>query len=139
MLDDDQAGQEPFRVHPDENRYRPTIPALERQNLRRPERIAKQGLSVVRLDVWRIAALGRECRSGWKEPLESCVGLVLCTGRQSDGGGQQRQHNGEALHANANYKRYIGLPAHPGWGLRGARANSGRTAKPSDSDQGTQM
>src|ERR1700746_939103 len=41
MLDDDDAGEDPFRVHPDEDLDGSVVPALERLELPRPESQAR--------------------------------------------------------------------------------------------------
>src|SRR5690606_25166653 len=77
MLDDDDAGQHARRIDADEDLDRTVIGALERLELRRPERepqerrrgIVRRG-SAIYLEVRRIAVLRREARGIGKSPLD---------------------------------------------------------------------
>ena len=100
MLADDDAGQDTLQIDAHEHRDRPSIAALEGNELCRPEGIAKDGLWAWRAgisgEMRRLAFLGRERRRARKQDLES--GLLL--GR--DGGGLPA---GEHQRSGANEQR----------------------------------
>ena len=76
MLRHDDAGQDAFGIHADEDLDRAIVCALERIQLRRPECQAEDGLRTRSriddecLEVRRIAAFGRERRGGRKQSLQ---------------------------------------------------------------------
>ena len=108
VLDDDHAGQDAFRVHADEDLDRPVVRALERVELRRPERETEQRLAREGLEVRRVAAFRRERRRRWKEMLQ--LALQLRVGRRLAEGGpaagdEQARDDEEPFHQAARLYR----------------------------------
>src|SRR5262249_33798935 len=109
VLDDHDAGEDPLGVHADEDLDGPVVRALERLQLRRPERETELRLAAHRLEMRWIAGFRRERGGGRKQPLQIGfrlgVNRRLC--REYDNGNGGEDHGQRVTHCARLY-RYNG-------------------------------